>query len=102
MNPIQEVIQGFSGGFFAGITGYVLGIMTSTIFEASTFFSPLIPILGFIFSIITFFTGISEAQITGLFFSIVITTAGIVLSDFVIVISGSISIAGLILGWLKK
>ena len=47
-------------------------------------------------------TGISEAQITGLFFSIGITTARIVLSDFVIVISGSISIAGLILGWLKK
>ena len=76
--------------------------LTTALFEAFTVISPLIPILGFVFSIITFFSGISKAYLTGFFFSIGIITAGYYLNDFVTLISGFISIAGLIIGFIKQ
>ena len=102
MNPIQEIIQGFGGGLTAGFTGYMIGILTTALFEAFTVINPLIPIFGLVFSFLTFFSGTSEAYLTGFFFSIGIITTGYFLSDFVTVFSGSISIIGLIIGWLKK
>jgi hypothetical protein len=86
----------------AGLLGYVVGIITDATFEAFGAFSPLIPILGFVYSIVTFYSGIQDAYVKGVFFSFGIIVAGLLLKDFVTVISGVISMVGLIIGIIKR
>jgi hypothetical protein len=101
-NLALEVIQGFVGGLVAGLVGYVTDIATGAIFEAFKALNPLIPLLGFVFAVISFFTGMQEAYVTGFFFSLGIVTAGFLLRDFVTIVAGFISIAGLVLSFFKR
>jgi hypothetical protein len=101
-NIVEETIGGFVSGFGAGIIGYTTGIVTQSLFEAFSPFSPLIAILSVFYGIVTFFTGINEAYVAGVFFSIGVVSAGWLLGDAVTIISGLISIAGLVLGVIKS
>jgi hypothetical protein len=96
-NIIAEIIGGFVGGLIAGIIGYATDISISAIFQAFGTLIPLMILLGFVYSIISFFAGISEAYIAGLFFTLGVISAGWLLADFVTLIAGFISIAGLVL-----
>lgn len=100
-NPIQKVIQGFVYGLGAGIIGFATDILTGAMFEAFTPFNPLIPLWGLVFAVVTFLAGIAEAYLTGLFFSLGIISAGVLLNDFVTIASGFISIAGLVISLVK-
>lgn len=102
MNPIQEIFQGFVGGLIAGLIGYAVDVASGAMFEAFKVFSPLIPILGFVYAIVSFVSGIEEAYITGFFFSCGIVASGFLLSDFVTIVAGAISIAGLIISLFHK
>lgn len=102
MDLVKDIIEGFFAGFVAGLLGYVAGIITDAIFEAFGAFSPLIAILGFAYSIVTFYSGIQEAYVKGFFFSFGIIVAGLLLKDFVTILSGVISIVGLIIGIIKR
>ena len=101
-NLLAEVVAGFLGGLIAGIIGYATDIAIGAIFEAFKVFNPLIALLGIVYAIISFFAGIGEAYVAGIFFSLGIISAGWILGDFVIFIAGFISIAGLVLGLLRS
>jgi len=101
-STVASLVQGFVGGLVAGLVGYVTDIATGTIFEAFKVLNPLIPLLGFVFAVISFFAGIQEAYVTGVFFSLGIVAAGFLFRDFVTIVAGFISIAGLVLSFFKK
>jgi len=101
-NPIQEIIQGSVGGLIAGIMGYMADAVAGAIFESFTIFNPLIPLLGFIYALVTFVSGLKEAYVTGFFFSIGIVAAGFLMTDIGTVISGLISIGGLVFSIIKS
>ena len=97
-----QVVGGFFSGVFAGFIGYATDIATSAIFGAFKPFSPMIGVLGFVYGIISFFSGIEDAILAGAFFSLGIIVAGFWLNDFVTVISGIISVVGLAIGVGKR
>jgi hypothetical protein len=98
MNPIL----GFIGGLAARLTGYAAGIATEAIFEAFGSFNPFIPLLGFVFAVVTFFAGIAENVAAGLFFSFGIMVMGGLLHDFGTIVSGLISLVGIVVSLLKS
>jgi hypothetical protein len=66
------------------------------IFQAFGSIIPLIALLGIVYTIISFFIGVRDDFLAGVFFSFGIIVSGFVLSDFVTILSGCISIAGLV------
>lgn len=101
-NLAQQIIGGFFSGFVAGIIGYVTDVVTGAMFEAFKPFNPMIAVLGVVFAIASFLSGIMEARTAGFFFSFGIISAGVLLSDSVTVLSGIISIAGVVISLAKK
>ena len=90
-NLLAEVIAGFVGGLVAGILGYATDIATGAIFDAFKIINPLIPLLGIVYAVISFFSGIVEAYIAGILFTLGIIIAGALLGDSVTIIAGIIS-----------
>lgn len=99
-NPLEKVVVGFTGGLVAGVVGYASDIMFGAMFEAFKVFNSLFVFYGIVFSVISFFVGLAEAFYAGLFFSIGIVAAGFMLNDSVTILSGLISIAGVVISKL--
>jgi len=96
------VVEGFTGGFVAGIVGYATDIMFGAMFEAFKVFNSLFVFYGIVFSIVSFLAGLAEAYYAGLFFSIGVVAGGFLLNDSVTILSGFISISGLVISVLMK
>ncbi len=101
-NPLAKVVGGFTGGLVAGILGYAIDIMFGAIFEAFKVFNSLLVFYGIVFSVISFLVGLAEAYYAGLSFSIGVVAAGFLLNDSVTILSGLISIAGVVVSVLMK
>jgi len=76
--------------------------MTGALFEAFKIFNLLIPLLGLVYAVITFFAGIKEVYVTGFAFFIGIITAGFLLKDFVTSLAGVISLAGIAISYWRS
>jgi hypothetical protein len=94
------VVEGFMGGFVAGIIGYATDIMFGAMFEAFKVFNSLFVFYGIVFSIVSFLAGLAEAYYAGLFFSIGVVAAGFLLNDVVTILSGFISVGGVVISLL--
>lgn len=101
-NPLAKVVGGFTGGLVAGILGYATDIMFGAMFEAFKVFNSLFVFYGIVFSVISFLVGLGEAYYAGLSFSIGVVAAGFLLNDSVTILSGLISIAGVVISILMK
>jgi hypothetical protein len=102
VNLVEQALGGFIGGFFGGIIGYVTDLMIGTMFQAFEPFFPLYALYGIIYAIFSFLLGIAAAYVAGVFFCLGIITAGFLLNDFVTIVSGLISLSGIILSFLLK
>jgi hypothetical protein len=96
-NPIEQIIGGFIGGFIAGIIGYAIDLVIGTMFQAFQPFNPLFAVYGVVFAIVSFLSGMMKAYYAGFFFSFGIISAGFLLNDFVTIVSGLISIIGIVI-----
>ena len=101
-NSIEQIIGGFIGGLVAGLTGYVIDLVIGTMFEAFQPFNPLFAVYGVVFAIVSFLSGIMEAYYVGFFFSFGIISVGFLLNDFVTIVSGFISIGGIVISLFFK
>jgi len=101
-NPLAKVVGGFTGGLVAGIVGYATDIMFGAIFEAFKVFSFSFVIYGIVFSVISFLVGLAEAYYAGLSFSIGVVAAGFLLNDSMTILSGLVSITGVVISVLVK
>jgi hypothetical protein len=96
-NPIKQIVGGWLAGFAVGITGYALDLVIGAMFEAFRPFNPLFGVYGFVYAIVSFLSGLNEAYYAGFFFSFGIISAGFLLSDFLTIVSGFISISGIVI-----
>jgi hypothetical protein len=101
-NILAQIVGGFVSGLMAGIVGYATDIMFGAMFDAFKVFNSLFVFYGIIFFVVSFFAGLAEAYYAGLFFSIGIIVAGFWLKDFVTVLSGVISTAGVVISLFIK
>ena len=95
---VAEVMGGFVGGLVAGLVGYVEGAVDGALFQAFGSIIPVIALLGIIYAIISFFTGVTKAIFAGAFFCIGIILAGAFLNDLATAAMGVIALVGLIVG----
>ena len=102
LNLIAQSIGGFIGGFIAGIIGCIIDLATGAIFQAFQSFNPLIAVYGVVFAIVPFLLGLAEAYYAGVFFSIGIISAGFLLNDSLTILSGVISISGIVISFFLK
>lgn len=100
-NPIAKVMGGIIAGFIAGIIGYTVDLTIGAIFDAFGSIIPLIALLGIVYAIISFFIGVREDFLAGVFFSVGIIMSGFVLSDLVTILAGCVSFAGLIVVFIS-
>jgi hypothetical protein len=98
-NLIEQIIGGLGSGFFAGMIGYATDLAVEAMFEAFKSFNPLFIVFGALYAIVSFTAGTKKAYVAGVSFSVGIIAAGYVLSDFVTIVSGVISIVGTILSF---
>jgi hypothetical protein len=101
-DPVRQIIGGWVAGFAAGITGYAIDLVIGAMFEAFKPINPLFGLYGIIYATISFLSGLSEAYYAGFFFSFGVISAGFLLNDFVIIVSGFMSIGGVVIGIYLK
>lgn len=65
-------------------------------FEAFQPFNPLFAVLGVVYAVVSFLLGIEEGYYAGIFFSLGVIAAGLLLRDFLTTVSGFISIVGIV------
>jgi hypothetical protein len=92
---------GFFGGLAAGMIGYAVDIATSATFQALATISPAFVLLGIVYAVVSFGTGVVDAYFAGVLFTLGIIIAGFFLGDLGTIFGGIISFVGLVLGFVK-
>ena len=101
-SSVKEIILGLFAGVIAGLIGWAIDLTIGAYFES--FGSPnlLLVMIGVVYVIVSFSYGMEKAYYGGIFFSVGIILAGLLLRDSVTVISGLISLVGIAISLFRK
>jgi hypothetical protein len=97
-NLYERIVEGIIGGFIGGVVGFATDIMIGAMLETFKSYNFAIAVLAVVYPIASFLSGLKEAYVAGFFFSLGIILAGVVLNDFVTILLGFLSMAGLAIG----
>jgi len=97
-NPIPQIIGGLIAGLVAGLIGYIVDMAIGAIINAFGSIIPSLILFGAIYGLISFFAGVGDAVVGGLFFSFGVILAGWALNDTVTFVGGLIAFVAVLIG----